>query len=216
MRTYDEQKRLTEPERPDINEVRRMEKSQQAWVLGEYRAKVKQWEKEMLKWENENYGDIIELQLVGYWNDKEDHAGYQGYQDQYILPQHLPVIKYKDADKIIEYLNGGLSVVYYMGMSYCRICGTYSNGCCERSDGKFYWPEGLSHYVKDHDISLPYYFLDHIRESDYKYDLKNLEARYEREWRTVRRTNIEFKENMWIDYCEQMKTALKTKTRISK
>jgi hypothetical protein len=41
------------------------------------------------------------------------------------------------------------------GWSSCRFCGA-ANGSVELTDGEhFVWPEGLAHYVSDHDVRLP-------------------------------------------------------------
>jgi hypothetical protein len=41
-----------------------------------------------------------------------------------------------------------------MGYSTCRVCGCL-NGCAEFTDGVLVWPEGLAHYIRDHDVRLP-------------------------------------------------------------
>lgn len=50
---------------------------------------------------------------------------------------------------------------YYMGYSPCRLCGM-NNGALELSDGVYVWPEGLRHYVVDHDVRLPQEFVSHV------------------------------------------------------
>ena len=52
------------------------------------------------------------------------------------------------------------------GYSTCRICGI-DNGTKDLSDGKYMWPEGLVHYVKDHNLRLPKEFEEHV-ESNWK------------------------------------------------
>jgi hypothetical protein len=42
----------------------------------------------------------------------------------------------------------------YMGYSRCRLCDSI-NGSGEFTDGVFIWPEGLSHYIRRHQIRLP-------------------------------------------------------------
>ena len=37
------------------------------------------------------------------------------------------------------------------------------NGSGERSDGTYLWPEGLSHYVREHSVRLPQSVVQHIR-----------------------------------------------------
>jgi hypothetical protein len=57
--------------------------------------------------------------------------------------------------RVLDYLRGGTTVVVAGGPSFCRLCGAV-NGSAELTDGKhFVWPEGLAHYVSEHDVCLP-------------------------------------------------------------
>lgn len=60
-----------------------------------------------------------------------------------------------------------------MGCSKCRICGK-DNGSAEFTDLVYLWTEGLSHYVKDHDVKLPLEFLNHI-DNNRRYDEPGIE-----------------------------------------
>ncbi|MBP0451611.1 hypothetical protein J5Y04_18965 [Kitasatospora sp. RG8] len=62
---------------------------------------------------------------------------------------------------VADYLNHGLVAGSWMGASRCRLCSC-SNGSRDLTDGYYLWPEGLGHYVLDHDVRLPAEFLDHI------------------------------------------------------
>ncbi|WP_419702732.1 hypothetical protein [Promicromonospora sp. NFX87] len=48
----------------------------------------------------------------------------------------------------------------YRGMSSCRFCGELV-GHREQTDGTYLWPEGLAHYVAEHDVRLPAEFVRH-------------------------------------------------------
>ncbi|MFF7456750.1 hypothetical protein [Kitasatospora sp. NPDC008115] len=48
-----------------------------------------------------------------------------------------------------------------MGVSRCRLCSR-ANGSRDFTDGRYLWPEGLAHYVLDHNVRLPDEFLEHI------------------------------------------------------
>jgi hypothetical protein len=50
------------------------------------------------------------------------------------------------------------------GLSPCRLCGQL-NGSAEYTDGTYVWPEGLAHYVMEHDVRLPDEFVSHVRRS---------------------------------------------------
>lgn len=47
------------------------------------------------------------------------------------------------------------------GFSLCRICGC-RNGGTELTDGVYVWPDGLAHYVTEHDVRLPDVFVQHV------------------------------------------------------
>ncbi|MEV0286470.1 hypothetical protein AB0H36_20355 [Kribbella sp. NPDC050820] len=59
-----------------------------------------------------------------------------------------------------SYLSSGTTVVSYMGLSPCRMCGN-QNGALEFSDGTYQWPEGLAHYVYDHAVRVPAELVEH-------------------------------------------------------
>lgn len=50
----------------------------------------------------------------------------------------------------------------WMGYSACRICGTTNGSQC-KSDGKYVFPEGFSHYILNHSVKPPIEFLTHIK-----------------------------------------------------
>jgi hypothetical protein len=62
---------------------------------------------------------------------------------------------------VADYLDRGFVTRACMGFSPCRMCGR-PNGALELSDGVYVWPEGFSHYVRDHDIRPPDVFVDHV------------------------------------------------------
>jgi len=49
----------------------------------------------------------------------------------------------------------------FAGYSDCRFCGE-PNGTGERTDGTYVWPEGLAHYVTEHNVRLPEEFVAHV------------------------------------------------------
>ena len=67
-----------------------------------------------------------------------------------------------DKEKVIKYLEAGRDVNFQKGWSACRICGC-GNGSHEKTDGKYIWPSGLSHYIKEHDVKLPDEFYTHLK-----------------------------------------------------
>lgn len=95
-----------------------------------------------------------ELILIGYWRGE----GAEGWPDP-----HKFVDSSWDADErevVVDYLGRGFVVRAYMGYSPCRICGR-DNGSLELSDGVYVWPEGLAHYLADHEVRPPGPFVSH-------------------------------------------------------
>lgn len=62
--------------------------------------------------------------------------------------------------RVGEYLQRGTRVNQMRGLSECRFCERY-NGSAELADGVYCWPEGLAHYVSEHDVRLPGEFVGH-------------------------------------------------------
>lgn len=65
---------------------------------------------------------------------------------------------------VAEYLERGTLVNQYRGLSWCRFCRRH-NGSAELTDGAFCWPEGLAHYLWEHDVRLPGRIITHVHDS---------------------------------------------------
>lgn len=61
--------------------------------------------------------------------------------------------------KIAVYLDSGEEHAAYKGWSTCRLCGIM-NGSTDLTDGKYLWPQGYSHYIREHKIRPPQIFID--------------------------------------------------------
>jgi hypothetical protein len=72
-----------------------------------------------------------------------------------------------DAERYVvaSYLETGRVPWIQMGYSMSRFCGR-ENDCAELTDGTYLWPEGLSHYVREHSVRLPAQVVDHILECE--------------------------------------------------
>jgi hypothetical protein len=55
----------------------------------------------------------------------------------------------------------GYRLEAYRGWSTCRICGE-RNGNKEYTTKKWIWPEGLMHYIQDHNLKPSDAFIDYI------------------------------------------------------
>lgn len=71
-----------------------------------------------------------------------------------------------DRLEVGSYLRNGLVAHAWMGYSPCRLCDRTTNGNLDLTDGTYIWPEGLSHYVLDHNMRLPRAFIDHVHEQN--------------------------------------------------
>eukprot|EP00903_Cladosiphon_okamuranus_P019116 g17588.t1 len=110
-------------------------------------------------------GPLIE---VGFWADPRDE------RDERPHPTRLVDEEWGKTTSSLAvglYLRCGFLESFELGYSFCRLgCGGGgaasggSNkfmGCTTLTDGKYVWPEGLSHYVSEHSVRLPDDFVSH-------------------------------------------------------
>lgn len=111
---------------------------------------------------------MTELKKVGFWSDLAKYGWAHTAGD---MPDGLPdpwFLVNRDwmqdqREAIIKYLEGGTTANICKGTSYCRFdCGETNMGHRDFTDGVYLWPEGLSHYVKKHQVALPFDFALHI------------------------------------------------------
>lgn len=96
------------------------------------------------------------LTLIGYWSGPPPQDDWPSPMDL-VDPDWDPDIR----DEVADYLRRGFVVRAYAGYSLCRVCGR-NNGSLELSDGAFVWPEGLPHYIAEHQVRLPESFVAHV------------------------------------------------------
>ncbi|MEV8371771.1 hypothetical protein AB0P21_03490 [Kribbella sp. NPDC056861] len=101
--------------------------------------------------------DLSNLTLIGYWHGPEAAAGWPDPADfvDATWDDH-------ERDRVADYLRRGFVVRAYMGCSPCRLCDSVTNGDLELSDGVYVWPEGLVHYLVDHQVRPPEPFVSHV------------------------------------------------------
>jgi hypothetical protein len=99
---------------------------------------------------------MTRLIAVGFWAD----YAHPSWPD----PRELVVLNTDERERleVADYLDRGIVVEVYRGWSDCRICGSDRNGHADLSDGTYRWPEGLSHYVREHQVRLPRQFTAHV------------------------------------------------------
>lgn len=98
------------------------------------------------------------LILIGYWNGPGLNSSWPAPED-FVDDRWDPY----EREIVADYLTRGHVVRSYMGYSTCRLCGI-DNGDLELTDGTYVWPDGLSHYVRDHGVRLPQQFESHLFE----------------------------------------------------
>lgn len=102
------------------------------------------------------------MKLIGYWIESLRDADY--YAPQEFVGDWPARLR----TQVAEYLDSGQVFRVYRGYSWCRFrCGRdfQSMGARELTDGYWVWPEGLSHYVRDHSVTLPAEFVRHVESS---------------------------------------------------
>jgi hypothetical protein len=96
------------------------------------------------------------LQAIGFW--------FSDFEPELPRPDLLVGAGYDEnvRSTLLRYLERGQVFQSYRGHSSCRFrCGVPSEqmGSRDFTDGQWVWPEGLSHYIRRHDIPLPAEFV---------------------------------------------------------
>jgi len=99
------------------------------------------------------------ITLIGYWRS-DDEPEWPDPTDFIDLAWDR-----RERQGVAMYLDNGTVPWVQAGVSECRICGA-PNGSAEFTDGVYLWPEGLSHYVREHVVRLPRSIVEHIHEAD--------------------------------------------------
>lgn len=113
---------------------------------------------------SENFKYPRSLIAIGYWQSR-DIPTLPSPQD-FINDQINP----EERKLLINYLDKGEQAIAYLGYSYCRFnCGTPDHEMGNRcfTDGKYIWPEKLSHYIREHNVWLPAAFILHVKDNQH-------------------------------------------------
>ncbi|MFI5296889.1 MAG: hypothetical protein ACHREM_02230 [Polyangiales bacterium] len=92
---------------------------------------------------------------IGYWRSES--------RPELPDPRTMVDTSWSPAERelVARYLDGNEEIAAYRGCSPCRICGI-RNGNAERSDRRYIWPSGLSHYLRVHGVKPPAEFVKHV------------------------------------------------------
>jgi hypothetical protein len=104
----------------------------------------------------------VKLTLIGYWLGPLA----PGWPDVHDFVD--PSWDEHERSLVADYLSEGMHANLQAGLSECRFCGA-DNGCREFTDGTYLWPEGLAHYVTDHNVRLPDQFVRHVMDAYDRY-----------------------------------------------
>lgn len=104
----------------------------------------------------------MDLIKVGFWRSQYTLPNSKNEME---LPNPKDFIDInwdaKEKEAVITFLNNPVKTQGYRGRSNCRICGCL-NGSKDFMDEKYVWPEGLVHYITDHNVKVPQEFIDYI------------------------------------------------------
>ena len=99
------------------------------------------------------------LRLIGYWRGEFEPGRWP--DARWFVDRSWPS---ETRELVADYLRRGRTLKQYRGLSPCRFCGRH-NGSKELTDGTYCWPEGLAHYLIQHDVRLPSEFVAHVESS---------------------------------------------------
>lgn len=96
-----------------------------------------------------SHGDPGQL-AYGFWCD----ASPEG--ERLPNPRFLvdPTWDHAERERVASALDVGREVASYKGWANCRLCGK-SIGSRDLTDGVYVYPDGLSHYVREHAVQVP-------------------------------------------------------------
>ncbi len=120
---------------------------------------------------------MITLKSIGYWKSKDSEYWPDPAR---FIDENWDRMK---RDKVISYLNKGDVLCVSPGLSWCRFRCKKSVGNATYADGYYEWPEGLSHYLRYHNVRLPDEFVEHALNNKpvhYEYTFGNFTI--ENEW----------------------------------
>lgn len=99
----------------------------------------------------------MRLKAIGYWmSDVQD----------YLPVPKAGIWNENDRQKAITYLDASPMALTNRAGELCHLCNKEIGGM-ERTDGIYIWPSSLVHYIKDHCVTLPPYFMQHLKDVNY-------------------------------------------------
>lgn len=106
------------------------------------------------------------LNAVGYWHNSYGRFRYCP-KPQWLVQKDWNAA---ELERILLYLRSGQSLLGWCGWSTCRFrrCREGEmNGSNDFTDGRWFWPEGLAHYIDCHSVMLPTEFIQTMRANNW-------------------------------------------------
>jgi hypothetical protein len=135
--------------------------------------------------------NINRLQGIGFWRQA-------GLARTWPHPKEF-IVEWDDSLKqqIVHYLQSGVTVDAWLIMYPCAFPGgppPHKMGTRALTDGTWVWPESLIIYVRDYNVGLPEWFIEHTRKQNFTID-QTIDVE------PFRRIGYSLEE--WIRWCNQ-------------
>ena len=109
------------------------------------------------------------LKHIGFWSSNAD-PGLCHYAQKWGMrlpwPAHFVDTSWDAGQRtlVADYLDKAPDVEHWRGFSNCRFnCDSAPGlGNTDKGDGTYVWPEGFSHYIREHGVKPPQEFIDHV------------------------------------------------------
>lgn len=116
---------------------------------------------------DEHNRNLPPMKALGYW--AAPHLSNVTALGLDYSQSHLPVAQDfvdtdwqpNERDRVVRYLEAGKEKHAWRGWSDCRFCSKHNGSRC-LTDGHYVWPEGFSHYLKEHGVKPDDEFIQHV------------------------------------------------------
>lgn len=137
-----------------ISEFKKERCTANVHVSSKYHCWIRHW------WNSNSVNAKCFMIKIGFWRATPNAA------EELPWPTESYDVRWDDRERLLvaRYLDCGQEHAAYKGWSTCRICGK-GNGSRDLTDGMYLWPEGFSHYVRDHKVKPPQDFIDRVKQN---------------------------------------------------
>jgi hypothetical protein len=111
---------------------------------------------------------VIKLKPVTHYREFPFGTGKDPSMREAMAPE-----PWENQDKVLDYLRSGMIIAYPMGADLLDwfdrpnranplIDGERVGGVTPLTDGEWFWPAGLIHFIEKYNVRLPAEFLEHV------------------------------------------------------